>query len=218
MKYKSLLPLSLSLLLLSGCGRIVDWGKGNFKQAEKLDFKFRQARKDLKSITVYDQLSTVAMFDVLGLSDDVRIAYVDLHARKYGKTEEQKRAMLRRQLAENSHFISFYVAVPYELILGETNSRWSLSLEIDDKRYLPIEVKVIDVNPEYKAIFGKKLSRFKNVYSVRFDAKNVEERPLITPDTHELKLYFRSTKKEVILTWNIQDEDQPETVVVGETV
>ena len=218
MKYKSLIPLSVSLLLLSGCGRIVDWGKGNFKQAEKLDFKFRQARKDLKSITVYDQLSTVAIFDVLGLSDDVRIAYVDLHARKYGKTEEQKRAMLRRQLAENSHFISFYVAVPYELILGETNSRWSLSLEIDDKRYLPIEVKVIDINPEYKAIFGKKLSRFKNVYLVRFDAKNVEERPLITPDTQELKLYFRSTKKEVILTWNIQDEDQPETVVVGETV
>jgi len=208
MKYKLFFPFSLSLLILSGCGRIVDWGKSNFKQAEKIKFKYKEARQDLKSIIVYDQLTTVAMFDALWLSDNVRMAYVDLHAMKYGKSEEQKKTMLRRQLAENSHFISFYLAVPYELILGEKNSKWSISLEIDGESYLPIEVKVIDINPEYKAIFGEKFTRFKNLYSIRFDAKNVQEHSLITPDTKELKLYFRSTKKEVELSWNIHANDQ----------
>jgi len=210
MKYKSFLPVTLSLLLLSGCGRIVDWGKSNFTQAKKLEFKYKQARQDLKSKTVYDQLTTVGIFDVLWLSDNVRTAYADLHAIKYRKTEEQRKAMLRRQLAENNHFISFYVAVPYEVILGEKNSEWSLSLEINDTTYLPIEVKVIDLNPEYEAIFGNKFSRFKNAYLVRFDAKNIQERPLITTDTHEINLYFRSTKKEVILTWAVHEDDQHE--------
>ncbi len=203
MKYNFFLPFSLSLLLLSGCGRIVDWGKGNFKQAEKIKFGLKPARRDLKSVTVYDQLTTVAMFNVLWLSDTVRTTYVDLNALKYGKTPEQKRATLRRQLAENTHFITFYVAVPYELVLGDKNSRWSISLDIDGKSYLPIETKIIDLNPEYKSIFGKKFTRFKNAYMVRFDAKDVQERPLITSDTEQLKLYFRSTKKEVILSWNV---------------
>ena len=154
-------------------------------------------------MTVYDQLTTVAMFNVLWLSDTVRTTYVDLNALKYGKTPEQKRATLRRQLAENTHFITFYVAVPYELVLGDKNSRWSISLDIDGKSYLPIETKIIDLNPEYKSIFGKKFTRFKNAYMVRFDAKDVQERPLITSDTEQLKLYFRSTKKEVILSWNV---------------
>ncbi len=191
------------IFLLPSCGRIIDWGERNFMQAPSLQADITQAQEYLRSVTKYDQLSTCARFDVLWLSDDVRVNYTNLYALKFGKTEEQKKVFLRRQLEENNHFITFYVLSLYEYPLGDVGSEWTLFLNIDDKNYAPIEIKSIDLAPEYMYIFGKKYNRFKVPYSVKFDAKDINDQFLITPETKNITLYCRSLKSEVTFTWMI---------------
>jgi hypothetical protein len=190
------------VFLLPSCGKMVDWVSNSFTQASSLDDHCDIVEKYSKSITTYDQFTTVAKFDALWLSNQVRQVYVDLFALKFGKTEEQKRALLRRQFEENNHFISFYVLSLYECPLGDVHSAWTLFLTIGNKNYTPIEVKVVELSPEYVYMFGKKFNRFKVAYSVKFDAKNIDDIPLIGDNTPDMKLVFRSIKKEAVLTWD----------------
>lgn len=191
------------LFLLPGCSRIVDWGERTFVQASSLNTDISQAQKYIRSITLYDQLTTAARFDALWLSDGVRTNYANLHALKYGKTEEQRKIFLRRQLEENNHFIVFYMLNSYESTLGDIGSEWTLFLNIDDKNYAPIEIKAVELVPEYIYIFGKKYSRFKTAYSVKFDAKDINDQFLITPETQKIILYCRSLKTEATFVWDI---------------
>jgi hypothetical protein len=69
-----------------------------------------------------------------------------------------------------------------------------------------MEVKIVQLDPEYKALMGKALTRFKEIYSVKFDAKTVEGQPIIAPDTQEIALCFRSSIKEVVLKWKMVHE------------
>ena len=192
------------LLLLPSCGRMIDWGTKTFVQAPSLQASISAAQKYIRSVTSYDQLTTRARFDVLWLSDDVRINYANLFALKFGKTEEQRKTFLRRQLEENNHFITFYVLSLHEHPLGDTNSEWTLFLQIDDKYYAPIEIKAVEFSPEYIHIFGKKYNRFKVPYNVKFDAKDINDEFLITPETKNITLHCRSVISEATFVWNIE--------------
>lgn len=197
----------LFLLLLPSCSRITEWGRRNFTQAPLLETPITQAQKYIRSVTVYDQLTTCARFDVLWLSDEVRTNYAELYALKFGKTEEQKKVFLRRQLEENNHFISFYLLSSYEYPLGDTNSEWTFFLSINGKNYAPIEIKTVEITPEYMYIFGKKYNRFKVPYSIKFDAKDVNEEFLIGHTTENITLYGRSLKSEVTFVWDITSDN-----------
>lgn len=203
-KNHQLYIITLALLLLPGCGRVMDWSQKTFVQTPSLQASISAAQKYIRSVSSYDQLTTRARFEVLWLSDDVRINYANLYALKFGKTEEQRKTFLRRQLEENNHFISFYFLSLHDLPLGEANSEWTLFLSIDDKNYAPIEIKTVELTPEYTYIFGKKYNRFKVPYSVKFDAKDINDQFLITPETKNIKLYCRSVDSEVVFVWDIE--------------
>jgi len=196
------------LCFLPGCGKVIDWGKDSFHQGEQLQTSREHSQKYIHSVTVYNQFTTKAKFDAMWLSDAVRTDYADLHALKYGKNEEQKKKFLRRQLEENKHFISFYVLSLYEISLGDANSQWSVLLRIGANNYAPIEVKTVDLSPEYIHIFGKRFNRFKVAYSIKFDARDIEDQSLITLDTDKISLYFRSVEKEVSLVWHAHQPDK----------
>lgn len=191
------------IVFLSGCGRIIDWGKANFYQGEETKKYFAIPRQYLRSVVAYDQFMTQAVFDAIWLSDLVRTAYVDAFSARTGKSEEQKNMLLRRELEENNHYISFYVLSLYNVPLGDTNSTWSVYLAVDDVIYHPAEIKYIDLTPEFQSFFGKVCNRFKTAYHIKFDAKDVDCNAIITAQTSHIQLYFRSVKKEVYLTWNI---------------
>lgn len=195
------------ILLLPSCGRFVDWGNRTFEQTPTVNSPVVAAQKYIRSVTSYDQLTTTARFDVLWLSDDVRTNYADLYALKFAKTDEQRKIFLRRQLEENNHFISFYVLSLYDQPLGETHSDWSLFLTIDDKSYSPIEIKTVELVPEYIHIFGKKYNRFKVPYSVKFDAKDINDAFLITPETSNITLHCRSLHSDVSFVWDLSAQD-----------
>ena len=84
---------AVMLVLLPGCGRLVDWGKNNFYQGDQVDNYRCDIKPYIRSVTIYDQFTTRATFDALWLSDEVRLAYVDLHVSRQGKGEERKNAL-----------------------------------------------------------------------------------------------------------------------------
>ena len=207
--------MCVMLLMFSGCGKIIDWGKKSFNQGTDVDFSTDLVRRYLRSVSVYDQLTTSAKFDVLWLGDEVRTEYAKLHARTYGKTDEQYQALLRRQLEENKHFITFYVLSLYENSLGDPESEWRLFLRVNDKNFAPTEIKVVELVPEYQTFFGKHLNRFRVPYRVMFDAKDIEDNLLVREETETVELFFRSTHKEVVLCWDIDRDNK--VVVPQET-
>ena len=125
------------LLLLSGCGkRFVNWGKETFNQADEVSVKssIDVARKYVKTVRLYDEFTTLGIFDVLWLSDDVRRAYTQLYTTKRGLDEQTYQSIEQRQLAINNHRISFYVLAyqPHEpklKLLDNAESNWSIYLK-----------------------------------------------------------------------------------------
>ncbi len=201
---------SVSIVLifaLSGCGRLIDWGKENFYQGEQLDNYSCDVKPYIRSVTIYDQFTTRATFDALWLSDEVRQAYVQLHVLRQGKDEDRANAILRRQLEENNHYISFYVFSLHEVKLGDAESQWSLFLKVNDEYYQPIEIKEIELPYEYQIFFGKEWNRFKVPYLVRFNANDSDDMPLISHDTQNIALYFRSANKENAFVWKIYSSE-----------
>ncbi len=205
----------LVLTILAGCGRVVDWGMYTFEQSADLQDISLDARRYVRSITVYDQFATAGIFDALWLSDDARTGYVDLFVRRRGKSDDFRNTFLRRQIEENRHFFNFYVLSPFDVPLAEPSSLWQLFLNIDGVLYSPIEFKVTEMEPEYRSIFGKKYTRFKEAYLIKFEAKDSDDNPIIKPDTKKICLHFRSNDKEAILSWELDKEGhlivEPET-------
>jgi hypothetical protein len=192
--------IMLLLIILPNCGRVIDWGVGNFYQGKELTNFTAQVEPFIRSIAIYDQLETKAIFDVVWLSDQVRTAYANLHALRQGKSEEKLQSILRRQLEENNHYITFYVLSTYEVKLGALHSHWSFFLRLDGLEYHPFEIKEIELPYEYQIFFGKRWNRFKVPYRIRF--KPVDDDTIVNTDSaQEITLIARSGQKEHFFNW-----------------
>ena len=198
--------LFFTLLLLSGCTPYQPWLEDVFYQGEKVDKHTAIVRQYLRTEHVYDQFTTLAHFDVLWLSDEVRSAYAKVHACKQCMSDERYTAFLRRQIEENRHYISFYVlsAIPNRCgkpLLTEKDALWSMCLKIGQHVFKPIEIKVVELPPEYIMFFGKTYNRFKTPYLVKFDAQEINGSPLLAGHTGSLQMIFSRTDRKAYLTW-----------------
>ncbi len=209
-------PLLVSFFLLSwlpSCGRLIDWGKETFYQGEDITSYANRVTPFIRSITIYDQLETKAMFNVLWLNDEVRSAYADLHILRQAKSEEKLQAFLRRQLEENNHYFSFYVLSTHDVKLGVSESHWAFFLRLDGREYHPFEIKEIELPYEYQIFFGNKWNRFKVPYLIRFRAEDVEGNQILTDDTNRVNLIARSAQKEHDFIWQLIEEPEQKVVV-----
>ena len=210
------------IFLVSGCNKIIDWGKQNFQQAAKHSQDLvEQVQPFFKTTIAYNQFATVAEFNVLFLTDQVRLLYVDYHKRYHGLTPEQESLMIQRVLNENKYFVSFYVVGSqpdnfYEsnkslftgeyqklgALLGDKDATWHMRLKIGNKQYLPESVKVAELPVEYRHFFGDRYSQFKSVYLVRFDARDAFGYPLFSSRTlHTFSLQFLSSFCKTEVEW-----------------
>lgn len=201
------MSMLIFLFMLPGCGRVIDWGKSNFYQGEDVKDFTSGVAPFIRSVTIYDQLATKAIFDVLWLNDEVRTSYAHLHMLRQGKDEEKLYAFLRRQLEENNHYISFYVLSTYDVKLGVPESHWSFFLQIDDQEYHPFEVKEIELPYEYQLFFGKGWNRFKVPYIVRFHSEDEDKKPLLADDAKRIAFIARSAQKEHAFVWQLQNDE-----------
>ena len=197
--------LIILFTLLPGCGRIIDWGKTNFYQGKELINFMGEVKPCMRSITIYDQLETKAIFDVLWLSDAVRTAYANLHILRQGKNEEKLHTFLRRQLEENNHYVTFYLLSTHEVKLGVPEAQWSLFLLVDGREHYPFEIKEVELPYEYQIFFGDRWNRFKVPYLIRFKAITDDE-PLLTDQTKNMELIVRSGQKEHVFVWALANE------------
>lgn len=193
-----------SLLLLSGCHTVVQWGKKSFYQGQSVDGQRRKVARYVKTVRVYDQLTTEGIFDVLWLSDEVRTAYADVIAIRQGKTDEARAAFVGRQKEENKHFITFYVLTLSDMPLGTAHSKWAITGNIDGTCIVPLEIKRIDLPPEYKVFFGTRWNAFKTAYQVKFDARDRDNKPRITNLTPFVELKCVAITREVSLIWDLE--------------
>jgi len=195
--------LCIGLLLLSGCGHFIEWGKQTISQGEPLSTDLTTAQSYIRSVCSYDQFTLVANFDVLWLSAPVRDLYTNVFARSLGKNEQQRELLITRSKEELKHFITFYILSPYDIILGNPLSLWFVLLEIDGVLYHPIEVKLVELHPIYVAIFEKRVMRFCNSYQVKFDARTIEDTSIISEKTRDISILFRSIDKELRVNWKL---------------
>lgn len=207
MKQGFLIICASSLLLLSGCQRLVNWTMRNLYQGGDISGCNERPFCYVRSVTVYDQFTTLAMFDALYLSDKVRTDYVNMQAFRYGKSNEQRWASLRRHLEENKHFIEFIVLSMYDERLTGSAPMWAITLEINGNGQLiaPVERKMIKLDPEYSSFFSQVLTPFKTAYLVKFNARDINNVPLLNSTTQTLSLIFRSVNREANLTWCLYD-------------
>lgn len=203
-------PVIVAMLFLcSGCSRVSDWVIHSFEQGDRAIYDETIPKQHIRSITVYDEFYTRGRFAVMWLSDAVRTVYTDVSAIRQGKSEEKRDSFLRRQLAENQHFIVFYVLAPYSYALNDPLGEWSIFLQIGDLYFEPIEIKAFELEPEYKAFFGKHYNRFKVAYRVKFEAKDAADgKPLLREGVSQLSMHLRSLQRNIKLDWNLKDREK----------
>lgn len=222
---KSIFSISItiiSLLMISGCNKIINWGKQNFAQAPVYSEPFvREAQNYVKSALVYSQFSTVAMFDAIFLTDQMRMIYLDHHTKASSLTDQQKAIAKTRLLNENKYFISFYV-IAYQKehlysstkdlftgsyqkqsdIFGNKDASWNISMIVNDRVYIPESVKIVDLPFEFREFFGRRLSQFHTTYLVRFAAQDQKGHTILEPlKKYKITLQFKSVMYESELIW-----------------
>ena len=194
-----------SMILFSGCIKYYKLSKTETPQGKDHPDHREVVFDNVRSQTVNEQFETLAKFDALRLSDEVRKTYVEINAEKRGRDEQSKQALLRRQLEENKHWISFYVLADVRdkthISLTDKNSLWSLYLKFGDgQKVTPISVKEIDLEPEYQFLFGHRFTHFKRSYEVKFPAVDLTGKAYSQENT-DFKLVISSPSKECELTW-----------------
>lgn len=168
----------LSLVPFSGCIKYYKLAKSEFPQGKDHADKRTVVANNVRTARIYHEFSTKAIFNTLWLSDETRSSYVDMFCEKRGKDEQTKEAMLRRQLEENKHWITFYVLADIRdrthVSLTDSYPMWSMYLDVHGgEKVQPISIKEAEVNPEYQFIFGHRFNMFKRAYMVKFPATSL---------------------------------------------
>lgn len=202
---KHFLLLLFPLAFLSGCGsRVTDWMAEHVEHGNVRTVPKEKVLSYLRTARIYDEFSTVGIFNVLWLSSPVRQAYVDVHAAKYAMSSDKKDDFMCRQRIENDNYISFYVLgyIPGNApALGNKRCPWNLELKVHDKLYTPKSIEVVELSPEYTMFLRKYLNNYKTIYLVRFAAKDGKGNEILQPRTRMMSLRLSTVDRSTLLTW-----------------
>lgn len=195
------------LLAIPGCRRVADWSKCVWHKREDVRVDIDAARKYVRSVPVYNELTTLAIFDVMLLSDEVRELYAKVNGVRRTRGPDQVSLFLKRQLEQNCHCVAFYVLSLHEVVLAHEHPEWRIVLKIGNKLFHPTSVKLVTMPMEYKHFFGSRYTRFKSAYEVIFDANDAQGNPIVTAGTNTLTMEFYSVDKSVSTSWDITRPD-----------
>lgn len=205
---KRIVVCLLPLCLLTSCKRYYRWGKQQFTQVDKRACEAKDMTSYLRSVDLYDEFQTVGMFDVLWLSDDVRLHHVDQIADRFALPADKIATMRKDVLQENEQRLVFYLLMTQEndgivpqLAARDAQAMWAVALCRDGQEYPVKQVTRVDLEPEWRQIFGKRYSRYRNAYKLVFNRYTPKMDDLLPTDTSRLELVIRSTKYNVNFCW-----------------
>lgn len=205
MKKIQLVSLTTLVVLLTGCGgALKKWKEETFAQAESYKSREHESvvKEYFKSLSLYDQFETIGIFDALWLSDEIKTVVSDIHVQLLGKNKEVRNNFLRRQLKDNSDYVSFYVLSQHGISLVDHPTQWHLHLVTEGGNYSPASVKLIEVTPEYRIVLAKKFTSHKDVYEVKFLRKNSKGKDILQ-EGKELQLFFNGLHHFGCVKWSL---------------
>jgi hypothetical protein len=205
---KRILFCMLPLCLLSSCTRYYRWGKQQFTQVDKRAGDDQAVVSYLRSVDLYDEFQTVGMFDALWLSEEVRLHYIDQIAKRFALLDDKVAKMRKDALEENERLLSFYLVMTQnndgilpELAARDAQATWAVVLRQDGKEYPVKTVTRVDLEPEYRQIFGKRYSRYRTAYKLDFNRYSSKMNDLFPTNERPLELVIRSAKYNVSFSW-----------------
>ncbi len=197
------------LVIFTSCIKYHKLLKNEFPQGDKQQDRREVAYNFLKTSKIYEEFNTQAIFYTLWLSDEVRTVYIHDYSERRGKDAAVCEALVKRQLEENKHWISFYLQADIRdrqhVALNDKNSLWTLYLQTaQGKRVEPISIKIVELEPEYQRYFGHRYNPFKDTYLVRFPAQDLEGTVYMQADK-VCMLFISSPSKKVAISWDKKD-------------
>lgn len=192
--------------LLPACIKYHDIVKSEFPQGEKQPDVSAVADVHKRSATVYDQFSTKAIFDSMWLSDSLRRSYVDMYAHKRGIDGEAREAELKRQLAENRVWLSFYLLADVRdrsfTQMNEKDSFWTTYAVIDGKhKIVPESIKEVELEPEFQQMFGSRYVHFKTPYLIKMRVSEQMAEHIASGKYTSIALVVGSVYKKCEMVW-----------------
>lgn len=210
-------------ITLSGFTKIAEWGKRTFYQAPVYGDNFIQgAQPFIKSVQAYSQFTSVATFDVMLLTDALRMLFVDYHKKNNGISADQEKLLRQRQLNENRYFISIYVLASQqersfvsgkamfcgeyqkagELLSGK-DPMWNVRLIVGGRQITPESVRVVDLPVEYRHLFGEAFNQFSTIYQIKFHAYDSNNQYILPFDRPTSMIFrFSSPMRQLDVIWN----------------
>src|SRR3990167_3728359 len=111
MKHWRLLLVGIPLLLANCGGRFIDWGKCQFNQGCDLPTNVDCIQDYIRSVRVYDEFTTMGIFNALWLAPAVQHAAIDIRALKYNYSERDKKSAMEAATEDANKYISFYMLI-----------------------------------------------------------------------------------------------------------
>lgn len=192
--------------ITTSCVKYHELVKSEFPQGQDAPDVRDLTQTYVRSATVYDQFTTLAVFDALWLAPQVVGAYADMYGIRRGKLFEgcqQVKAEKERDLAGS---IGFYlladVRVKTHKDLHEKGSYWTIALENSKgQRLEATSIKSnIELDPEFQTMFAHRFNLFKEVYLVKFPT-HLSGKPFIT-DGEPMTMLLSSPRKSIRIAWN----------------
>lgn len=168
---------SLLLACTQSCIKYNDFIPTEVPQGKKKQRPAAVLGTYMKSLYLYDEFATRALFDVLWMSDDMQRQYVHSYAERRGKSQEQHDAMLAERLKRNNQMQQFYLLADIrdrsQKELHDKDSGWSMYLQYTDGRKVqPISIKEVELSKEIQYFFGPRYTHFKTAYEVQFPVED----------------------------------------------
>ncbi len=164
-------------LFLTGCIGYHDLIPPEFPQHKHKSKGWDQAKTyaktNLKSIKIYDEFQTVALFDFLRYSDEIALSSACIKSDRKGANKKIRGQIMMHELAANQNEFKFLIQADVrkscQEFLDKKNSAWSFWLETEDGRKIkPSSIKKIEHTDISRQLFGETYSRFKTLYKIVF--------------------------------------------------
>ena len=209
----SLFLVIFVMVFLPSCVKYYDFIPGEVPQWSTKKDLTNLRKSSLRKVRIYDEFSTVAIFDIMWFSDLVKVKYVNFYAKRVGLNKSEKLLKMRRLFEENKDTIKFFVLAEVhggsKIPLGEKNSEWSFRLLVGDRTILPKSIREIDLDPEVALIFGENYNKFKTPYLVSFPAHpdGREDSGVVYDGENKISFVIASNEKKAVVSWKLPGKD-----------
>ncbi len=162
-----------------------------FPQVTMLNENQPDLSQFITSTSIYRQFQTLALIDILRVTDMVAGAQAVFESIQQGDNVDRCRTRIASALNENQKQLTLFIQADIKsgenTDLSTDGSSWKFWIEQDNQRYYPSAIVQEQSNPSINQIFDKKKSRFKKIYKAIF---HIESDSLETARKIRQPMYF----------------------------